>query len=262
MKSVLNLWRSIRRDAPIIGYGPYLTYRYRSYRKNKQTMLVTVAGHKIRVRPGTPDLRVAFQSLRHEFDILSQVLPADFPGLIVDAGGYIGLAALKLAELYPQATVVTIEPSEGNYTLLSQNIADHPRIHLIKAALYAESGRRMPLMDRGTGDWGFSIAVQDTAKAGPTLGEVETVTLEDIKERFPGKPIGLIKLDIEGGEHAIFKDPSSTLHDVPAVFVELHDRIVPGCTEAFLKFSAARWVVNAGGEKLLSLQGKPSELHA
>ena len=47
------------------------------------------------VRSATPDLRTAIVNLTEEFDCLNQLLPEGYSGLIVDAGGYIGTAALK-----------------------------------------------------------------------------------------------------------------------------------------------------------------------
>jgi FkbM family methyltransferase len=198
--------------------------------------------------------------LRHEFDILEKVLSPDFSGIIVDAGGYIGSTALKLSAIYPKATIVAIEPSDENFAILKSNVENNPNILAINAALYTEGNKSVPLMDRGTGNWGFSIAVHDSANVTGDLGIVDTISLEDILLRFPDKSIGLIKLDIEGGEYSLFENPSSAMRDIPAVFVELHDRIVPGCTDVFMKFSARRWVINAGGEKLLSLKGKPEEI--
>lgn len=257
MKRIVRFPRSVVRDAPIIGYGPYLSYRLRSFRKDKSPMTVTVAGQKVQVRPGTPDLRVAFQSLRHEFDILRDILPRDFDGIIVDAGGHIGAAAMKLSAMYPRAAVVTIEPSDANFAMLQGNTRDYPNIHPVKAALATDSGRDIALLDRGTGEWGFSIAVQDSATAKGTVGTVSTVTLEDILARFPGKQIGLIKMDIEGGAYALFTEPSNAWRAIPAIFVDLHDRIVAGCADAFARFSPERRMINAGGKKHLSLAGCP-----
>jgi FkbM family methyltransferase len=259
MNRIVSLFRSILRDAPIVGYRDYLMYRVRSFRGDRTPMQVIVEGQKILVRPSTPDLRVAFQSLRREFDILKTLLPADYDGIIVDAGGYIGAAARKLSTLYPRATVVSIEPSDANYTMLLRNIAGHPNIHAVKAALSATGGHDVALHDRGTGEWGFTIALQDGAGSKGSIGSVPTITMEEIAARFGGKPIGLVKLDIEGGEHAILKDPASALRHVPLIFVELHDRIVPGCSDVFAAFSADRWVINAGGEKHLSMLGKPAQ---
>jgi hypothetical protein len=47
-----------------------------------------------------------------------------------------------------------------------------------------------------------------------------------------------IKLDVEGEEKQILQDPSSheVLCEASCVFMELHDRFEPGCTEAFNAF--------------------------
>jgi len=256
MGQVTAFVQSVLRDGPIIGYDSYLKYRLRPALGNHALMQVTVNGQKIWVRPGTPDLRVAFQSLRAEFDILSGLLPEDFAGLIVDAGGYIGTAALKLAKMYPAATVVTIEASSRNYAVLQRNVAGVANIVPINAALHAEAGLSFDLVDRGTGAWGFSIAAR--SGSGSTIESVSTITLREISQRFGGLPIGILKMDIEGGEHVLFSTPDETLEATEAVFAELHDRIVPGCTELFSAFSHDRWLLNAGGEKFLSLRRAPS----
>jgi FkbM family methyltransferase len=258
MKRLVNLVRATRRDAPIVGYSKYLAYRFRSFRGVRSAMRVEVEGQSILVRPGTPDLRVAFQSLRREFDILEALLPRSFSGIVVDAGGYIGAAAIKLSSMFPNATIVTIEPSAENFEVLKHNIVGFSNIHPVMAALYVDNSTSVPLVDRGTGEWGFSIAVDETVGINRKLGSVSTITLLDIKSMFPGREIGLIKLDIEGGEYELLKNPSEVLRNTPVIFAELHDRIVSGCSEAFMAFSQNRWVVDVGGEKLLSLSGKPN----
>ncbi len=73
------------------------------------------------VRSATPDLRVAILNLTEEFECLGQLLPEDYSGLIVDGGGYIGTSALKFSEMYPDATVVTVEPSSEIMSILGRN---------------------------------------------------------------------------------------------------------------------------------------------
>lgn len=249
---------SVLRDGSIVGYVNYLRYRLIPSIGQTEPMQVTVEGHTVWVRPGTPDLRVAFQSLRSELSVLSDLLSPDFDGLLVDAGGYIGTSALKLAQMYPQATVVTIEASAKNFHILVKNVADNERIVPIKGALHSESGLFLNLVDRGTGAWGFSVA---TSGGTTTHSEtVPSVTLQELSDRFPHKPLGIVKMDIEGGEHALLSTHDMTLASADVIFIELHDRIVPGCTELFRAFSHERWLLNAGGEKFLSLRravGRP-----
>jgi len=201
-------------------------------------MQVTVGRQNIWVRPGTPDLRVAFQSLRAEFDILSDLLPPDFEGLIIDAGGYIGTAALKLSKMYPHAIVVTIEASSRNFEMLLRNVAENENIVPIEAALHPEAGMS------------FAMSAADTT----SIETVTTVTLAEIMARFPGKRAGIMKIDIEGGELALFSKADPALEAVEVIFIELHDRIASGCTDLFKAFSSDRWLLNPGGEKFLSLR--------
>ncbi|MBI1356440.1 MAG: FkbM family methyltransferase [Acidobacteria bacterium] len=255
MASNINaLTSSMISGARRAGLLPYLRYRYLSYRGVRNPIRVNVSNVEIQVRPSTPDLRVAFQSLGSELLPLAQLLPQSFDGLIVDAGGYIGTAAIKLATMYPNATVVSVEPSSSNFAILTQNTRPYPNIKCINAALFTTAGRRISLADRGTGDWGFTVAMQADQTSRGAMEEVETVTFGSIKALFPNKEIGLVKLDIEGGEHAIFLNDDPDLRAAPAVFTELHDRIVPGCSAAFHAFFRDCWIVDVGGEKLLALR--------
>lgn len=55
-----------------------------------------------------------------------------------------------------------------------------------------------------------------------------------------GAALDFIKLDIEGEEKNILVDPPSieVLCEAACIFMELHDRIEPGCTAAFDEFLA------------------------
>lgn len=211
-------------------------------------------GTPLTVRAGSPDLDVAVASLGPEFEPLRSVLAPDFDGLIVDAGGYIGTAALALARLFPRAEIVTIEPSSDNYRILSENIRTVPNIVPVEAALVARPQGPAALLNRGTGQWGYTIVNNRNESMTEEIESVETITLEEIRAEFGNRPIGLLKLDIEGAEKDLFERDAETLEDVYAIFVELHDRILPGCDAAFLAFSKHRVRRNFGGEKYLSIR--------
>ena len=74
--------------------------------------------------------------------------------------------------------------------------------------------------------------------------------LEELSARFGNREIGILKLDIEGGEKGLLSG-GGEIDGIPVVFVELHDRFVEWCSEAFAGFSKDRWTVNLGGEKLV-----------
>lgn len=217
-------------------------------------------GTALTVRAGSPDLDVAVASLGPEFEPLRETFDPDFDGLIVDAGGYIGTAALALAQIFPRAQIVTVEPSSDNFHILSENIRSATNIFPIKAALVASTRGHTALSNRGTGQWGYTIVDNVCGPVLDEIEEVETITLEEIQAEFDDQPVGLLKLDIEGGEKELFEKAAPVLTEVYAIFVELHDRILPGCEAAFLAFSKDRIQLNFGGEKYLSVRTEANDL--
>lgn len=217
------------------------------------TAIVSVAGADITIRVGTPDLEVAFESLRGEFEILRFVLPQAFDGLIVDAGGYIGTAAIALHRLFPGATIVSLEPSARNLEILRKNVAGYPKIHAVQGALVGSRIKSVRLLDPGRKEWGYTTAPsQKDSLRALELGEVKALRTKDLVAEY-GK-IGILKLDIEGGELDVFMHTDDALEQCAAVFVELHDRFVPGCSDAFWSFARNRIVVKDAGEKFLAIR--------
>lgn len=246
--ALMNVLRRVR----IVGIKNYIKY-YAPF--GDKTLVVKISGLAVRLRRSSPDLYVAVSSLTDEFDILSSLLPKEFDGLILDGGGYIGTAAIKFACMYPEATVVTIEPSSENFEILGDNVKRFPNIVPLKAALTLEGVDKVTLNSRDTGQWGFTIIENPHDAATLTeLEEVAAMSIEQIRQQYSEKLVGMIKLDVEGAEKQLFEDPNSSLQQIPIVFAELHDRIVPGCTDAFYNFSKNRWVIAAHGEKYLSLK--------
>lgn len=214
-----------------------------------------VGSHHILVRKGTPDLEVATSCLAEgEFDESLNFLPANFAGTIVDAGGYIGTSALALSELFPNAQIVTIEPSEANLAILERNVKDAPQIRVIAGALVgSKEVKKVAVSDRGTGQWGHTVVRDPLDQENPKfLNFAAAFRLDQLGVDVSA--IGLLKLDIEGGEHDLLINDPESCRKVPVIFVELHDRIVDGCTEAFLLFSRDRGVTKASGEKFFSVK--------
>jgi FkbM family methyltransferase len=214
--------------------------------------------HEIVVRTGSPDVRVALSCFQGEFDELLKAMPRLRNPLIIDAGGYIGTAAIVLAEAYPNATVVTLEPSTENFALLRRNVAPYKNIIPINKALTPEPGR-LVLKDRGTGQWGFTLVQRPADNVASAIKEeVECITLDQVMRDFEAKGIGILKLDIEGGEHALLSRSTDWIARTEAICIELHDRIVAGCSELYKEATTGRHNVKMDGEKYLSIASQAS----
>lgn len=208
---------------------------------------VALYGHGLWVRPFGPDHGVGIDTLGDEFDPLIGILPQDFDGLIVDGGGYIGTAAIRLGEIYSKATVITIEPHTENYSLLERNISGKTKIIAIKAALVPEIRKgTVNVYDVGSGSWGFTVEENAKGKTKSKVADIaNTITLSDICGYFSNAKIGIVKLDIEGSEKALFESNDRNLLNDSFVLVELHERKVKGCNAAFKDFSKGRKIIKS-----------------
>jgi len=157
------------------------------------------------------------------------------------------------AEAYPEATIVTLEPSTENFALLRRNVAPYKNIVPLNKALAPEPGR-LVLKDRGTGQWGFTLVPKPADNAASAVKEeVECTTLDQLMREFGADGIGILKLDIEGGEHALLSRNTDWIARTDAICIELHDRIVAGCSDLYRAATAGRQNTKMPGEKYLSL---------
>lgn len=233
-----------------LGFRAYARYRLATHGKMVNLM---ISGHNIFVRKGTPDLDVAFACFQGEFDIVKHLFPADFSGVIVDAGAYIGTASIALKSIFPNSKLIAIEPSDENLVVLNENLSSFDGIRIVYGALVGTEENHIQLKNRGTGEWGFTVVASPNDKPGAThLQETPALRLSDLVDE--DEKISLLKLDIEGGELSLLEHDVQTMKNIDVVFAELHDRIAPGCTEKFFDFSVGRILIKDKGEKYLSIR--------
>lgn len=250
MKSGMKTIWSYVSWARRVGWFNFL--RYWSRPRGSEVKL-TVHDQEIIVRARTPDLDVAMATLGGEFRLISRIFDRDYDGNIVDAGGYIGTSAIALAQYYPKAKITVVEPSSRNLDILKKNVRKFENINVVHGALTVGDEPELLLKDRGTGEWGFTLVTkpQDRHEA-QNVEKVKCYRIDALG--VEAKDIGILKLDIEGGEKDLFDRDREALAEIPAIIAELHDRILDGCSAAFFGFSANRWVIDNGGEKYISLR--------
>jgi FkbM family methyltransferase len=214
---------------------------------------VKISGIPITVRTTTPDLEVAINCLTGEFDRLCAAIPVLHHRLIIDAGGYIGTAAIAFAKRYPNATIVTLEPNTANYHILVRNTATWPNIVAINSALAPEPGVSA-LYNRGTGEWGFTLIEKAADCPTSPIETVQCITVDQIINQIGSDGIDILKIDIEGGEYALLSRNVGWIDKTTGICIELHDRIVPGCSMVWQAATAGRHNLPTDGEKHISLK--------
>lgn len=231
-----------------------LRYIWASLRKRQEPQQFRVLGFDVLLRPCTTDLKVARDSLGDELEPTISYFSDDYEGIIVDAGGYIGTSALKLARAFPLARVIVLEPNADNYFLLQRNVAGVDNITPVKAALSNQSGPGK-LMDRQTGEWGYTIVdTPEDAPELPSFSEVEKISVQDFLQVHSINEIGIFKVDIEGAEAQLFDEAEAWLDRTDLLIIELHEFIVPGVEARFAEITNSRANIKLPGEKHISIR--------
>ena len=200
------------------------------------------------IRKGTTDSKV-FKSI---FVLGEFKLPIKInPKLIIDAGAYTGLSTLYYSSKYPSAKIIAIEPETSNFRILEKNTKHLSNIRRIKAGLW-DRNAFLKIKDRGTGKWGF--AVEEVSE--PEDLDVKAVTIEKILKKSGFDRIDILKLDIEGSEKQLFsKNYQLWLNKVNIIVIELHDRIIDGCTESlYSAINKDEWKEFKEGEKVILIR--------
>lgn len=214
----------IEKLAAVFGRSRSRWLRWRERRGDRSLVTLRYSGHRHWLRLGSTDPLVWY-SVFHQQDY-GAALPFE-PATIIDAGAYTGLSAIYLANRYPGARILAIEPDPSNYRLLLRNIRPYPAITPVNAALWHED-TRLQFHFRPEGHWASSVLPGDS---GETV-EVEGIGMRTALGMLGTDTVDLLKIDVEGAEKEIMAHAAPWIGRVGAIFIELHDRLQPGCTDA------------------------------
>ena len=153
------------------------------------------------------------------------------PKYIFDLGANTGLASVYFKNIYPDVTIIALEPDQSNFDMLLKNTSAHKNIHCYKGGIWNKN-TNLEILDIGKGKWAFvTKEIEHKSK-----DSIEAVTINGLMDKFNIPSVDILKLDVEGAEKEVFEgDHAKWLPYVKAMIVELHDRYKPGCSESFFK---------------------------
>lgn len=154
--------------------------------------------------------------------------------IIFDCGANVGMATLYFKWLYPGARVHAFEPDPSTFAMLQQN-AKHNRLANVtthNCALWDEEGTVEFFTDPAHP--GSALMSTDPSRLSGASIRVPSRRLSD----FIDAPIDFLKLDVEGAEHRVLADLTSSgkISLVKQMVVEYHHRIAQhrSCLASFL----------------------------
>jgi FkbM family methyltransferase len=175
-------------------------------------------GPRFRLRPRSAsdnDYGTAYEIFVYRFYDMPHSAKGIDVRLVVDLGANVGFSCLHWLGSYPDTQVIAFEPHPGHAAQCRANLALngwHNRTVLHEAAAGTATGR-MRLSDAGT-----SSRAVETGEDGFEVAVVDVLAL------LAGQKIGILKMDIEGGEYAILEDERFAALDIDAIVMEWHQR--------------------------------------
>jgi FkbM family methyltransferase len=144
--------------------------------------------------------------------------------LVIDLGANIGCASVLFLNVFPDAFVLAVEPDPANFELCRHNLAAYgDRVKVIQAAVWHSCGKLA--LSRGTFGDGRDWATEVREANEKDVADVIAYDMPTLLGFCPSKEIDLLKIDIEGGERALFsKLTDNWLGQVRNICVELHGR--------------------------------------
>ena len=157
--------------------------------------------------------------------------------LIIDAGANIGASTVYFSHIFPNSFIFSIEPDTANWQLLEMNTAGLNGFNFNGAI--ADTDGELVFEDPGRSDWGFMtkrVGDSDNPKNIKKVKSISPASILAHSESQNTNPL-VIKIDIEGGEDALFNGDTSWLGQFPLVIIELHDWMLPfsGSSRNFIK---------------------------
>jgi FkbM family methyltransferase len=145
-------------------------------------------------------------------------------GLALDVGAHIGLWTQDFLKVVPSARVIAVEPQADLRAVAEARFAGDDRVTVLGCALADREGRRTfhltgaavngslyephpEMSDLYGGGWRLESTVA-----------VETRTVDAITD---GRPVSLLKIDVQGAEHEVLAGATETLKRTSAVMLEV-----------------------------------------
>ena len=110
-----------------------------------------------------------------------------------------------------------MEPDAANAAACRVNIAQHPSIRLVEAAIGASLGF-VVLSNPEQEAWAVQTSRSEAADAG-----VKICTIAELVATAPGAELFIVKIDIEGFESDLFSSGTEWVGNTKVIYIEPHD---------------------------------------
>jgi FkbM family methyltransferase len=199
---LISFWLLIRKR---LGFKKDLNFRLKLKKFNKIFIFYLTNDLDLTI------LREIFLDDEYDFDL------KEFPKIIFDLGGHVGLSTIYFKLKYPEAKIFVFEPDAKNFEKLKRNVKQFNDIFIFNLVISDKNGKERFYI------YPESSISSSIIKRLPyqDFVEIESRDLDSLFKELSIDQIDLIKFDIEGAEFRIFKN-FLNLSNVKNLIGELH----------------------------------------
>ena len=160
---------------------------------------------KVYYRSSTSDMTLIYEILLQSKYKSEYFFPQEIdPKIIFDIGGNIGITAIYMAKLFPDAIIYAFEPLKENFEILEKNIQFYQNIKAYNFGLGSKNGNfKVYLSDDSENFGGISFYPNQVGNKVEPYRLCEVENINDIIKNLNIESIDLIKIDTEGAEYDI-----------------------------------------------------------
>jgi FkbM family methyltransferase len=174
--------------------------------------------HPVELRMRTSDASV-FQGIVVG-NIFGSADSLDDVKTVIDLGANVGVSSAFFLSRWPSARLVAVEPDPGTYEVLRSNLSLY-EAQCVQGAAWSRHTALALSRAFGDGREWATVALEGA-------GEVRAYTMDELISMVG--VVDFLKINIEGGEKAIFDGDTSWVARVRNICIELHG---PDCERAF-----------------------------
>ena len=160
---------------------------------------------------------------QHEYRVAEEYIRDLKNGVIVDVGAHAGFFSVFAKALNPAARLIAIEPEPGNIAALAENFKLNgiDNFEIVAGALGGDSGRRNLALAKDSHN--HRLLARKEQKNTETL-VVNSWSLPELVKKCIIERIGLLKMDIEGGEYEVFDSLNAEdFSKISSIILEYHN---------------------------------------
>lgn len=201
--------------------------------KNKEQIILLKDGTKCFIR-NKSDAIAFLENFILEANTSHKIFQIQCNDIVVDIGAHVGYFTLFAAKRATEGKVIAFEPSNESFLLLEKNIKINSYKNIIpeKIAITKIKGKQILYLNREN-EISNTIYKQ---KENLSEEKINTMTLQDIFEKYRLEKIDFLKMDCEGAEYEIIMNvPSSILNKIQKISMEIHEEMVPYTKEVMIE---------------------------